>query len=216
MPATSVTGGGITAPYTYKGGSYPGTGGTCGGTINVATPCTIVVTFTPTATGVANDTINIGYNNGASVTSSTRAVTGTGANPATLSISDGPTYNYGTHAVTTSTDYTFTVTYGGGVPATSVGGSGLSAPFSFKGGSYPGTGGTCGTTISANCTIVVTYAPTASVSGPARPSRAATARSSAASTSRAHATVWGKTRPATVSKGSPATRSMNGSARRQS
>ena len=40
-------------------------------------------------------------------------------------------------------------------------GSGLSAPFSYKGGTYPGTGGTCAATLAAagTCTVVVTYAP---------------------------------------------------------
>ena len=56
---------------------------------------------------------------------------------------------------------TFTVTNSGGVSAASASGSGLSLPFKFKGGSYPGTGGTCGTTIVVGtCTVVVEYNPT--------------------------------------------------------
>src|SRR5690606_29490429 len=98
-----------------------------------------------------------------SAQSTTRNVTGTGDAPAVLSISNGPTYDYSDVATGTSLDHTFTVSYSGGVSATSVNGTGLTAPFEFKDGSYPGTGGTCGTTINSNCTIVVTFSPTANV-----------------------------------------------------
>ena len=37
--------------------------------------------------------------------------------------------------------------------------SGLSAPFSFKGGTYPGMGGTCTPTIDKNCTVVLEFKP---------------------------------------------------------
>src|SRR6185312_15895609 len=116
---------------------------------------------TPTALGVANDSIDIGYNDGAAVQTSSRAVQGTGANAASLSISDGPTYDYGTQASGSSTDKTFTVTNGGGVPASSLASAALAAPFGYKGGAYPGTGGTCGVTlaVAGSCSIVVTYAP---------------------------------------------------------
>lgn len=36
----------------------------------------------------------------------------------------------------------------------------MQPPYEFKDGSYPGTGGSCGTSISSNCTIVVTFNPT--------------------------------------------------------
>lgn len=37
--------------------------------------------------------------------------------------------------------------------------SGLENPFSFKGGSFPGVGGTCGKTLQNDCTLVFSYAP---------------------------------------------------------
>ena len=53
-----------------------------------------------------------------------------------------------------------------GKPAEFFGIRGLSAPFAFKGGAYPGTGGTCGQSIPANgCTLVLHYTPSASHSG---------------------------------------------------
>src|SRR5690606_36627492 len=51
----------------------------------------------------------------------------------------------------------------GGVSATSMSETGLAAPFAFTGGSYPGTAGTCGITLSAggSCTLDITFTPTA-------------------------------------------------------
>ena len=57
-----------------------------------------------------------------------------------------------------------TLTYSGTVPATNVSISGFQAPFSYAGGAYPGTGGTCGATITADCTIMVNYKPGQEVS----------------------------------------------------
>lgn len=160
--ATAMTGLGLAAPFSFKGGTYPGTGGTCSAVLAASANCDIVVTFSPATTGLLSDTIQIDYNDGASVQSATRDVQGTGASAALLAISDGPLYNYGTRSLGSNTDYTFTVSNTGGVTATAMTGLGLAAPFSFKSGTYPGTGGTCSVVLGggANCTIVVTYSPT--------------------------------------------------------
>ncbi len=160
--ATTVSGN-VTAPFSYKGGTFPGTGGTCTATLAVAASCTIVITYSPVATGAHSQNVNVTYNNGASATSVSGGVTGVGSAPAVLAISDGATYNYGSVMTTASVDKSFTVSNSGGTAAATMAGSGLAAPFTFKGGTYPGTGGTCSTTlgIGANCTIIVTYSPTA-------------------------------------------------------
>ncbi len=163
VPSTGMSGGGLAAPFNFKGGTYPGTGGTCGATLSNGTDCTVVVVYTPTVAASHSDTLTISYNNGVTAgQTSDRDVEGTGVLAAFLTISDGPSYNYGTLAIGRSADRTFTVSNTGGESATSVAGGGLAAPFSFKGGSYPGTGGNCSASLaaSANCTIVVTYTPT--------------------------------------------------------
>lgn len=80
---------------------------------------------------------------------------------ASIVISDGSLFSYGTVGVGSSLDHTFTLTNTGGSTATSMGGGGLAAPFTFVGGSYPGTGGTCGATLApaGNCTIIVRFSP---------------------------------------------------------
>src|SRR5687767_4887487 len=79
---------------------------------------------------------------------------------ALLTISDPLTYDFGTVVVGNTASKTFTVTNSGGSNATSVAGAALAAPFSYTGGTYPGTGGTCGNSIPRNggtCTVSVTY-----------------------------------------------------------
>ncbi len=159
--ATSIAGALLAAPYSFKGGSYPGTGGTCGATLSSGT-CTVVITYTPNSAATHNSTVTINYFDGANNQSTSRNVTGTGAAWAYISISDGPTYNFGTRSVGSTTDKTFIVTNSGAVTATSLSGIGLVAPYSFKGGSYPGTGGGCAANLPVgSCTIVVSYKPTA-------------------------------------------------------
>ncbi len=76
-----------------------------------------------------------------------------------LVISNAPKYDYGTIITSTSVDKTFTVTNMSARAAVNLaGGSFVSSVFNFKGGAYPGTGGTCTTSLagSASCTVIVT------------------------------------------------------------
>lgn len=154
----------LAAPYGFAGGSYPGTGGTCGATLAASSSCDIVINYIPSVTGTTSDTVRIGYNDGQSAQIATRLVTGTAVTTASLALSDGPTFDFGSQLTTTSTTKTFTLTNSGGSTATAlaVDSDTLTAPYSYLGGTYPGTGGTCGTSLagSSSCTVVVSYAPT--------------------------------------------------------
>jgi len=162
FPASSIVGGGLLPPYEFKGGSYPGTGGSCAGTIAAGSTCSIVVTYSPTVVGVDNDTIEIDYFDGVNSQTATRDITGTGVVPAFLTLSEAPLYDYGTRAVGSNNLHIFTVNNVGGAPATSLAEIGLAAPYQFVGSAYPGTGGDCGTTLGAgaSCTLYIEFAPT--------------------------------------------------------
>ncbi len=166
LQATSLAdGGGLAAPFAYKDGSYPGTGGDCGTTLNASASCTLVVDFSPSAGGAASDTLTLNYNDGQQAQTASRAIEGTGT-LAVLAISDGATYDYGTVTIGQTGSKSFTITNNGNIQATSLADAGgLAAPFDFKDGTYPGTGGNCSTTLnaSASCTIVVDYVPSAAV-----------------------------------------------------
>lgn len=75
-----------------------------------------------------------------------------------------PTVDFGTIAPGASPTQTLTVTNTGGELADNIAASGLSSPVSFAGGSYPGAGGTCSTSLAAgqSCTVVIQAATQAS------------------------------------------------------
>lgn len=60
-PSFTITGS-HASDYNFKGGSYPGTGGSCVGGISGYGSCTVVVTFTPSAINGRYATLNINYN----------------------------------------------------------------------------------------------------------------------------------------------------------
>ena len=159
LSATSVSGSSLSGEFTYVGGSYPGTNGTCGTTIATGT-CTIELNFAPTASGLRSDTVSLSYAGASSIFLNLEG-TGVVAPTATLVISDGAIYDYGSVTTGNTQDHSFTITNTGTITATSMFGSGLASPYSFKGGVYPGTGGSCGNTLASggSCTVVVTYAP---------------------------------------------------------
>lgn len=81
---------------------------------------------------------------------------------ALLAISDGPVYDFGVKQLGTEHENLFVVTNKGTGPATQMSGTFyLSANFSYKGGQYPGTGGTCAATldVAATCTVVIVFSP---------------------------------------------------------
>src|SRR5665213_1068713 len=154
-PPLKVNGAAIAAPFTFKGGAYPGTAATCGATLAAGGSCTVIVTYSPVTVAVHTATLTLNYNDSIAAQTTSRNVQGTGVAPAVLAISDGPTYNYGVQPTGGATDKTFTITNSGGYQATGLSGGGLVAPFAFKGGSYPGTAGTCAASLNpaATCTV---------------------------------------------------------------
>jgi hypothetical protein len=68
---SSISVSSLTAPYTFLGGTYPGTGGDCSTTLATSATCSIVIEFAPVAAVTNNDTVIITYiANGSSKTSS--------------------------------------------------------------------------------------------------------------------------------------------------
>jgi len=78
-----------------------------------------------------------------------------------LVVADRFQYDYGAVLLGTATEQTFTVLNDGRRTATSITGSFTISAFQYKGGTYPGTGGTCTDALSprSSCTIVVAFNP---------------------------------------------------------
>ena len=75
--ATTVAGA-VAAPFAFVGGSYPGTGGTCGATIAIGQTCSIAVEFVPQAIGAATSDLEISYFNNVENELITKELQGTG------------------------------------------------------------------------------------------------------------------------------------------
>lgn len=161
--ATQISMSGLTSPFSFKGGSYPGTGGTCGVNLAAGATCTLVVDFSSATAGTFNENLNVDYNNGAATTSTSHAFTATATpyDPANIQFVQTSPLNFGSHDIDTSSSATITLQNTGELDATSLTGS-VSPPFAFAGGTYPGAGGTCSSTLAKNggtCTLRVTFTP---------------------------------------------------------
>ncbi len=164
MQAQWVGAEGMIKQFSFVGGSFPGAGGTC--TPHIIENCTIVVQFKPTSSSYYTDQLIVSYDTGRGRRTTSLRLEGTGvASGAALTISDGTEYDYGPRLLNSVTEKTFTISNSGNMEATNIFGTGLAAPFAFKGGSFPGTGGTCGIEIDngSSCTMVVAYTPTDAV-----------------------------------------------------
>lgn len=153
--ASQIVFGNFSAPFSFKGGSFPGIGGNCANVLQPDASCTIVVTFLPNALVVSNQEINIRYQDSFNIYSIPLTLKGEGNFIANLRFSlNGidpiSQFDWGTLAQGNSLQKTIYILYSGTVPATGVSFSGLSAPFSILSSS-------CGTTISANCSLQVLF-----------------------------------------------------------
>lgn len=161
--ALSLSVAGLAAPFAFAGGSYPGTGGTCGKNLAPKSKCLVAIDFAPQSTGKFASTLTVKYNNGTSPDSASIDINGAGMGPSNLTLSDVPSYVFTSITVGASRDHTVRVTNLGGLRATNIRDQGLKAPFMFKGGKFPGEGGTCADYLDTNssCNLVITFAPTA-------------------------------------------------------
>jgi hypothetical protein len=174
VTATSMTGDALGAPFSYAGGSYPGTSGTCGATLAPGDDCTVVVAFKPTSVAGGVATLTVEYNDGGGANSASRPMSGTGTSAPLLVIQDFDVTNlypggwdFGTRGIGNADSHQFYVSNTGGAAAVSMQAPAIGSGFGYVGGTYPGSGGTCSTTLSAGgtCTVNVFFQPAAT--GPA-------------------------------------------------
>ncbi len=141
---TTLTASGGNLPYHYSIKSG-------GGSIHSKTG----IFTAPSAKGTTEVQVTDGYNAKVSLELYIKEKAG-------LAFDQSDSLKFGVLSNGATTDLDVNITYSGDVNATSIAGAALTAPFSYKGGTYPGTGGTCGTEISADCKIVLTFAPATS------------------------------------------------------
>ena len=76
--ATAITSPAPTTPFFHEGGSFPGTGGTCGATLATGSNCVFNVEFTPVAAGLVSSPLSVDYHDGTAPQSSAITIQGTG------------------------------------------------------------------------------------------------------------------------------------------
>jgi len=159
--ATAITSSVLSSAFTYEGGSYPGTSGDCGVDLAGGASCTLAIVYTPNTLGAESDIVTIGYVDGVGPQTTNVNLRGTAVNTALIDISEVDTYDFGDVALNGVTQYTFILTNNGGFEASNITESALGADFRFLDGSFPGTGGDCGSSIGASdvCRIVVEFNP---------------------------------------------------------
>jgi hypothetical protein len=150
----------LSAP-SLNGAPFSVTSG-CGTQIAASASCAVSVTFSPSATGVFNDSLTVPYNDGLQNHSISVALQGTGAGPAIVGISDGASFDFGTVAVASAGLHTFTVTNSGQVAA------GIRS-VTLPAGAFTVDSQTCGNQLAAaaTCTVAIRFAPVAAGSAQA-------------------------------------------------
>ena len=170
-------GGGVGNGFSWKGGTYPGSTGSCGISLTPGAQCTVVVTFSPSGNQTNGSSLIVSYFNGTNVAYATRGLVGTATTAALLQVNDfsgapsGPNgsdnpspYDYGISG--TALDHVFSLTNWGGSTATMVSDGGtLGSGFGWTGGVAFG-GGSCGAQLAAGATCTVSVRFTPSGNGP--------------------------------------------------
>lgn len=158
--AESIAGAALPAGFTFTGGAFPGTGGNCSSTLAVGASCYIKVTFAPTAAVTYSGTLKVNYYSGKANANVSVSLAGVGkGTPIAILDFNVSDLDYGTLKANATLSKTLKVTNSGQTTAKSLSATGLSSGFAFAGNKYPGTGGTCATTLESkkSCNIVVTY-----------------------------------------------------------
>lgn len=178
-----LSGGAPGGAFTYAGGAFPGTGGTCGTLAALsAEPCRLVVRFTPSGSGAVAGMLSVQYDDGLGAQTAFVELQGTATERARLLVTEqGDPFGCGDECgsfefgnVASSADgssavaRTLQVFNLGALPATALGPAASSPAgphFRYAGGAFPGTGGTCAATLAPSategCSIVVELAPRA-------------------------------------------------------
>jgi hypothetical protein len=141
--------------FSFAGGHYPGTGGTCGATLAAGASCTVALRFDAYASGASAGRLQLDYDQSSSATLELKGSIDSGvALRFELAALD-----FGLTLVGDGATRTLKLTNGGANQATGLGGAVSGAGFAFLGGSYPGSGGTCGVALAsqASCTLALGF-----------------------------------------------------------
>jgi len=128
---TSIQPGTLTGAWSFEGGTFPGSGGTCGTTLTGGSSCTVVVKVAPGSVGAYSASLTIGFFDGSKSQSVTFSLAATAiAAPPTITVAEGSGQNTLTWSASAgATSYNL---YWGTSPGVTIGStviSGVSSPY---------------------------------------------------------------------------------------
>jgi hypothetical protein len=146
--------------FKFKGEEgYPGEGGNCKSSLDIGKECTIVVYFKPLSGGKKEDKLIIFYKNGIEDQKIEIEFSAFAGNVANLQ-PEQFTFNLGAKEPGTLTELDININNVGELTAKNIE-SILknNSKFKFKGGNYPGSGGSCGKKLKGglNCNVVILF-----------------------------------------------------------
>ena len=152
----------ISPPFSFAGGTFPGTGGDCTANVGATSSCRLMLNYAPTTAGPSRQTLKLYYFDG--VATIPIDVTLRADNPAFVESTTAAPADFGAVTVGATQALWVTLKNTGGhdtILLRADSAHPLTAPFAFAGGSYPGTSGTCGSTLAPadECQMSLTFNP---------------------------------------------------------
>ncbi|MCJ8277837.1 MAG: choice-of-anchor D domain-containing protein, partial [Bdellovibrionales bacterium] len=161
VPATNITvTSNLDSGFSFSGGSFPGSGGTCGVELAAGSTCTFVIDLIPTVSGALSSRLSLSYYDGLEDQSADFDFSAQARSPipASLAISPSDDHDFGIIAIGGFDEVDYTVTNTGEIDASGVVFSGLAAPFTLINNTCPAT-----VAPGANCSFTLRFTPVAQV-----------------------------------------------------
>ncbi|MFW7379198.1 MAG: choice-of-anchor D domain-containing protein [Oligoflexus sp.] len=147
--------------FSFVGGSYPGTGGSCAGNLDPDSSCTVRVTTATNQLGLRSDILQAQYQDGQQTRQLSVGIQVEVVEAAHLVVSQ-PILDFGSHGVGSTASLNLTLSNIGASPASTLSlAQDLALPFYFP-NLFPGQGSNCGSTLpaGASCELVMSFSPT--------------------------------------------------------
>lgn len=165
-PITNFLISNLTNPFSAPNSFNSGSGGECGSSIPAGSNCSLKLMYSPVSITSSSNNFSISYFDGIQNQILGLSVVGEGTTESNLVFTEAPTYDFGLTPINTNKSGALTLTNNGGATANLIGfGSNLNSGFFYAGGAYPGTSGTCSSTLAsgASCRLSLLFSPSQAI-----------------------------------------------------
>ncbi len=148
----------LSLPFLYPGG-YPGDDATCKTVLPAGQSCTLTLAYNPTAAALSTSVVTLSYHDGVAPAQLSFNLRGTGGTGPLITLTTPGDGDFGTASTQQVLSKHILLNNLGTGSATGISGAFSGANFTFFGGSFPGSGGSCTTSLTAgaSCTVVLSF-----------------------------------------------------------